>query len=321
MYEITRDYISKGNARSGQLLVGGKPQFGVAHDIGNGASTAYNNRTYFNREQPSASAHTFIDDKYILEIIPVTVGVPEKAWHVIYDVTTDNIMFGDDANDIAIGVELCWGGNIVWAEAYKRYVWYWAYLCRMFSWDPRKKIVPHSQLDPKRKTDPDKNAFVKNCITWDQFISDVVNAMIDSYWQKTDGKWYFYKNGVKQTGWVLDNNKWYYLDAAGVMVIGWQKDKGKWYLLGTDGAMLTGWQHVNDKWYYMHPSGATAFGWLFWGGKWYYLNPKNESGAMLKDTVVEDNGKKYYLNSKGEMATNTEVKVTAKATNDGSLVL
>src|SRR5690606_15685100 len=125
---------------------------------GNGASTAYNNRTYFNREQPSASAHTFIDDKYILEIIPLL----EKAWHVRYNVPQDNYIFGADANDVAIGVELCWGGKINFQEAYNRYVWYHAYLCRTYGLDPRTKIVPHSKLDPGRKTDPDKNAFAKN---------------------------------------------------------------------------------------------------------------------------------------------------------------
>jgi hypothetical protein len=294
MYEITRDYIAKGNARSGQLLVGGKPQFGVAHDIGNGGSTAYNNRTYFNREQPSASAQTFIDDKYILEIIPIN----EKAWHVIYNVTTDNVMFGDDANDIAIGVELCWGGNIVWAEAYKRYIWYWAYLCRMFSWDPRKKIVAHSTLDPKRKTDPDKNAFAKNGITWAQFIDDVVNEMVDSYWHKVDGKWYFYKNGVKQSGWVLDNNKWYLLGSDGVMLIGWQQVKGKYYYLDSSGAMKTGWVKDNGKWYYLDSSGTMQTGWVYISGKWYYLNPKGD----MATGEINLGGKKYYLQSSGSMA-------------------
>lgn len=293
MYQITRDYIKKGNARSGQPLVGGKPRFIVAHDIGNGASTAYNNRSYFNNHQPSASAHTFIDDKYNLEIIPLT----EKAWHVIYDVPTDNQMFGDDANDIAIGVELCWGGKINFAEAYKRYVWYMAYLCRTYGFDPRNKIVAHSTLDPARKSDPDKNAFAKNGVTWSQFINAVVNAMIDSYWHSVDGKWYFYKNGVMQKGWVLDNNKWYLLGSDGVMLTGWQKDNNQWYLLGSDGAMLTGWKQVDGKWYFMDSSGAMKTGWLCSGGKWYYLNA---SGDMAIGEIAVD-GKEYFLQSSGAL--------------------
>lgn len=279
MYPIMQDYICKGNARSGQLLSSGKPKFIVAHDIGNGASSARNNRTYFNREQPSVSAHTFIDDKEILEMIPLN----EKAWHVIYGVPTDNQLFGDDANDIAVGVELCWGGKIDFREAYKRYVWYMGYLCRTYGLDPRKHIVPHSRLDPKRKTDVDKNAFAKNGITWTQFINDVCDAMIDSYWSKENSKWYFYKNGVKQSGWVLDHNKWYLLDKDGVMLTGWQKDQSKWYLLGADGAMFKGWQQVEGKYFFLSSSGAMLTGWQFINGKWYYLN---QDGSMAADTMV-----------------------------------
>ena len=166
MYEITRDYIKNGNARSGQQIK--QVKFIVSHDIGKGGSTAYQNRAYFNNHQPFASAHTFIDDKYILEIIPLW----EKAWHVRYNVPTDNIKFGDDANDIAIGVELCHGPKINFNEAYKRYVWYHAYLCKQFKLDPRKHIVAHSELDPGRRSDP-QHALNPKGISWNQFIDDV----------------------------------------------------------------------------------------------------------------------------------------------------
>lgn len=165
-YTITRDYIRFGNSRSGQKI--NKVRFIVSHDTGNPGSTAYGNRSWFNNAQPSASAHTFIDDKYILEIIPLN----EKAWHVIYNVTTDNKRFGDDANDAAIGVELCWGGKINFQEAYKRYVWYHAYLCKKFGLKPEKHIVSHKELDPGRKIDP-QNALNRHGITWEQFIEDV----------------------------------------------------------------------------------------------------------------------------------------------------
>jgi N-acetylmuramoyl-L-alanine amidase len=173
-YEITRDYIKFGKARSGQQIQ--KVKFIVAHDVGKPGSTAYQNRKYFNDHQPSASAHTFIDDKYILEIIPLY----EKAWHVHYQNPYDNRLFGDDANDAAIGVELCWGGKINFQEAYKRYVWYHAYLCDAFNLDPRKHIVGHYKLDPERRTDP-INAFKRYGITWDQFIHDVVKIFENEF--------------------------------------------------------------------------------------------------------------------------------------------
>lgn len=166
MYEITRDYIKHGNARSGKNNLGVK--FIVAHDTGNPGSTARANRLYFHNHQPWASAHTFIDDKEILEIVPLW----EKAWHVQYQKPKDNEMFGDDANDIAVGVELCYGGSIDFKQAYDRYVWYHAYLCKTFNLDPSKDIVSHATLDPGRRTDP-HNALNQNGIKWEQFIEDV----------------------------------------------------------------------------------------------------------------------------------------------------
>lgn len=166
MYEIVRDYIRLGGARSG--LRASPIKFIVAHDTGNPGSTARNNRTYFDREQPDASAHTFIDDTEILEILPLN----EKAWHVMYQMPADNELFGGDANDFAIGVELCFGGNIDFAKAYSRYVWYLAYLCVLFGLAPDKKIVGHSKLDPKNKIDPE-NGLRTGGKTFADLIQDV----------------------------------------------------------------------------------------------------------------------------------------------------
>ncbi|KAA0547581.1 hypothetical protein FZW96_12095 [Bacillus sp. BGMRC 2118] len=288
MYEITRDYIKHGNARSGQKLL--RVGFIVAHDTGNPGSTAYNNRNYFNNQQPSASAQTFIDDKYILEIIPIY----EKAWHVQYQKTKDNELYGDDANDIAIGVELCYGKSINFLEAYKRYVWYMAYLCKSFSLDPRKHIVAHATLDPGRKTDP-HNALNQNGITWDIFINDVVKAMNPNGWSKENSHWYYFENGLPKTGWLNDNNKWYFLDQNGVMITGWVKVLEKWYYLDSSGAMKTGWINDRGTWYYLAANGDMQTGW------------------------IQDNGKWYFLKADGSMAANTEVPV--KVGSDGALIL
>lgn len=184
MYEITQDYIKKGNARSGKPI--NKVRYLVAHDIGKGGSTAYQNRAYFHNHQPSASAHTFIDDKFILEIVPIY----EKAWHVQYNTPIDNQLFGDDANDCAIGTELCHGPKINFSEAYKRYVWYHAYLCKTFHLNPGKDIVGHYVLDPKRRSDP-IHAFKQYGITWNQFIEDVQesfkgNEVVNLYFKLGD---------------------------------------------------------------------------------------------------------------------------------------
>lgn len=168
-YDITRDYISHGNSRSGEKI--NDVKFIVSHDTGNPGASAYANRNYFDRVQPSASAHTFIDDKYILEIIPTD----EKAWHVRYGVEKDDALYGEDANDAAIGVELTYGGDIDFWEAYRRYVWYHAYLVEKYNLNPRTDIIAHSSLDPSRRTDP-QNALNRYGISWNEFIDDVVQA-------------------------------------------------------------------------------------------------------------------------------------------------
>jgi N-acetylmuramoyl-L-alanine amidase len=168
-YEIIRDYIDIGNSRSGQRI--NDVKFIVSHDTGNPGSTAYANRNYFQNVQPSASAHTFIDDRHILEIIPLS----EKAWHVRYEVSEDNRRFNKDANDAAIAVELAYGGNINFKEAYGRYVWYHAYLVDKYDLDSFQDIVAHSSLDPTRRTDP-QNALHKNGVSWEQFLNDVNQA-------------------------------------------------------------------------------------------------------------------------------------------------
>ncbi|MCM3718655.1 N-acetylmuramoyl-L-alanine amidase [Fictibacillus phosphorivorans] len=157
-YPITNQYIKKElKQRPGGNRT---PRYTVAHDTGNPNSTARQNFNYFNSRQLEASAHVFIDDKEILVLIPLH----EKAWHVRANVS--------DANDWAIGVELCYGSSIHFSEAYSRYVWFFAYLCEKFNWDPHTHIKGHFQLDPERRTDP-LNCFYQYDKTFPFFLDDV----------------------------------------------------------------------------------------------------------------------------------------------------
>ena len=180
-YEIERRYINKrSNVRPGTRIKTGSPAFFVAHDTGNPGATADNHFTYFqNLKDRSASAQVFIDDKKILEIIPTGTGSDpaEKAWHVLYNVTTDNDRFGYDSNDLAIGIELCYGGKINFAEAYKRYVWYLAYCCDKWGKNPSTHIPTHKQLDPSRKSDCDQ-ALKFGGKTLKDLITDVAKELI-----------------------------------------------------------------------------------------------------------------------------------------------
>ncbi|MDO3408562.1 N-acetylmuramoyl-L-alanine amidase [Saccharibacillus sp. CPCC 101409] len=179
-YPIERRYIAKrSNTRPGLRLTTGAPAFFVAHDTGNPGAGADSHFKYFNAlTDRSASAHTFIDDKKILEIVPAGTGSDpaEKAWHVIYNVTTDNERFGYNANDAALGVELCYGGGIDFEQAYKRFVWYLAYCCGKWNKDPRLFIPSHKQLDPARKIDCD-NALKAGGRTLKDLIADVASEL------------------------------------------------------------------------------------------------------------------------------------------------
>ena len=162
--------------RSGKKL--SKVAFLVAHDTGNINSTAKNNVDYFKNSANDieASAHIFVDDKETVLCVPLN----EKAWHVRYDQPLDNQMFGDDANDIAIGVELCYFDDLKRSlAAYDRYVKELAELCKMFNLDPGRDIVGHYLLDPSRKTDP-VNALRRIKKTMVDLLRDVNNIVYPS---------------------------------------------------------------------------------------------------------------------------------------------
>lgn len=178
-YTIEQRYLpNKSKRRSGIKHKG--IDFIVAHDTGNDGSTAAGNVNYYtdSANLESASAHTFIDDKVIIECVPLT----EKAWHVRYNVPADNEIYGFDSNDHAIGIELCYSnkkGSINNKESYKRYVWYTAYLCHKFCLNPLKRISGHNELDPGRKTDPFKNALQIMGISKAKFLADVATELAE----------------------------------------------------------------------------------------------------------------------------------------------
>ncbi|RYY41672.1 MAG: hypothetical protein EOO08_00665 [Chitinophagaceae bacterium] len=173
-YTIAPKLLPSGTKRrSGRML--GPVKFIVAHDTGNPGSSARMNVNYYisTANGQSASAHLFVDDKEILECVPAILSKPEKAWHVLYNKPKDNELYGADANDNAIGVEYCYGGNIDDDKAYAKYVWVLAKLCYMYGLDPATSVVGHFFLDPKRKTDP-VTGLAHSRRTYERLLKDVV---------------------------------------------------------------------------------------------------------------------------------------------------
>jgi N-acetylmuramoyl-L-alanine amidase len=184
-FDIQPSYLPLGTRRRGFALAAPGPdprraRFLVAHDTGNPGSTAAGNIRFYTSTyltlKPS-SAHLFVDDQHILECVPALTGPPEKAWHVLYDRQEDNILYGCNSNDAAIGVEYCYGGHINADEAYRRYVWVLAYLCVHFDLDPRRDITGHCFLDPGRKKDP-VSGLLHSRRSYPQLLADVAAVFL-----------------------------------------------------------------------------------------------------------------------------------------------
>ena len=140
-----------------------KIKYIVAHDTGNLNSTALQNVDFYIKtaNEVKASAHTFIDDKDIIECIPET----EKAYHVRRIVS--------NAIDEALALELCYFTDLERSKlAYKNYVEYIKAWCLKYKLNPNTDIVGHYKLDPTRRTDP-LNAFKLIGKTWEDFIKDL----------------------------------------------------------------------------------------------------------------------------------------------------
>ena len=117
-------------------------------------------------------------------------------------------------------------------------------------------------------------------------------------WQRLTGSWFWFdSDGVMQTGWQQIGGSWYYFHPSGYMLTGWQRISGSWFRFDGSGAMQTGWQQIDGSWYYFHPSGYMLTGWQRIGGSWYYLR---DSGSMVTGWRWID-GKCYYFNESGRM--------------------
>jgi len=176
-YVITPQYLTTPSKRRSGRLISPGVKFVVAHDTGNPGSSAGANVRYYenSRDEASASAHIFVDDKSIIECIPaLTAPQPEKAWHVLYNTPIDNHLYGCDANDAAIGVEYCYGKNIDADEAYRKYIWVLATICNRFGLAADSSVVGHFILDPTRKTDP-VTGLAYSRRSYNQLLADVVS--------------------------------------------------------------------------------------------------------------------------------------------------
>ena len=121
-------------------------------------------------------------------------------------------------------------------------------------------------------------------------------------WIKTGGKYYFFKDQKRLTGYWKINGKRYYFESSGSMLYRWKRVDGEKYLFDyLDGHMHTGWTEENGKWYYLDPErGYLIKGWLYLDGVAYFLL---DDYSMFKSGWQTIDGKDYYFDGYGRLQT------------------
>lgn len=182
---VRYELLPVGTRRSGQKLTSGTPAFAVAHDTGNPNTTAQDNVNYYKNSYNIdwalvASAHIFVDDKEAIICIPVT----EKAWHVIYNATTDNDWYGADSNDVAFGVE----GSYFTDKARSKksldnLARVMAYLCNYWKIDYKTEMPGHQDIQAG-KVDPgnllEHAGYSRNISNFDKLVGKYIDGVSDS---------------------------------------------------------------------------------------------------------------------------------------------
>jgi len=145
---------------------------------------------------------------------------------------------------------------------------------------------------------------------WYQYINGTwpSNSWVKLPVQGGETWYYFNKDGYMATGWLFENNIWYYLDPQagtnnGRMMTGWQQIGGQWYYFNQNGSMATGWNYINNNWYFLdHQAGGNngrmMTGWHMISDKWYYFSTDKLAGegSMYADRMTPDG---FYVNKDG----------------------
>lgn len=164
--------------------------------------------------------------------------------------------------------------------------------------------------------------------------AQTVEAAVKTGWVKESGKWYFYKDGVKATGWQEWDGKRYYLNSDGTMKANeWMIDadgsiyyfrswggaykncnaviNGRSYTFGADSKMQgSQWIVKGDNWY-LAKDGKIATGWQEWQGSKYYLN--SDGTMRSNEWRLDDTGKIRYLCSWGGAYKNRSAKINGRS--------
>lgn len=137
-----------------------------------------------------------------------------------------------------------------------------------------------------------------------------INSTGKTGWVLNDNKYFFIeKDGQVKKNWYNDGYDWYHLDNnTGEMTTGWYNDGSEYYYLNDNGTMATGWIKIDNEWYYLRSNGVMEKGWLRLDNNWYFLN---DNGTMVTGYKTI-NGKKYYFKDNGVMDNGLGLVVEAR---------
>ena len=141
------------------------PKYIVLHYTGNSKDTAYNNAKYFNGGNRNASAHYFVDDTSIFQVVEDYNG----AWHVGNTKTEVN-------NKNSIGIEMCCSGNYqVSSKTEANAIELVKHLMAKYN-IPVANVRTHAEVTKYGKTCPNWNA--NNWQRWKSFKAKLVDKPV-----------------------------------------------------------------------------------------------------------------------------------------------
>ena len=177
---------------------------------------------------------------------------------------------------------------------------------------------------PERVEKPDAEAVEDNTEDLNSQVKEEENTIEKGWVSENGSKYYLDEKGERCTGWLLQDEGWYYLDAekdgamfnagwkyinskwyhfydSGVMETGWTYYKNNWYYLSPYGDMLVNeWDYINSKWYHFYDSGVMETGWTYYKNNWYYLSPYGDMSVNEWDYI---NSNWYHFDQNGIMQT------------------
>ena len=177
---------------------------------------------------------------------------------------------------------------------------------------------------PERVEKPDAEAVEDNTEDLNSQVKEEENTIEKGWVSENGSKYYLDEKGERCTGWLLQDEGWYYLDAEkdGAMFdAGWKYINSRWYYFNDNGVMKTGWlyygehwyylssygdmsvdewDYINSKWYNLYQSGVMETGWTYYKNNWYYLSPYGDMSVNEWNYI---NSNWYHFDQNGIMQT------------------